>query len=72
MIICQLLFEPGMVMTIEPGIYIRSDDMDVPEIYRGIGIRTEDNILVTQSGCENLSEDIAKTVDEIEAMCKSR
>ncbi len=68
----ELPFEPGMVLTIEPGIYICKDDMDVPEIYRGIGIRTEDNILVTEDGCENLSEGIAKTVDEIEAMCRNR
>ncbi len=67
----DVLFAPGLVMTIEPGIYIREDDMDVPEVYRGIGIRIEDNILVTKSGCENLSEGIAKTVDEIEAMCQS-
>lgn len=66
----ELPFGPGMVLTIEPGIYIREDDRDVPEIYRGIGIRTEDNILVTDNGCENLSAGIAKTVDEIEAMCK--
>lgn len=65
----ELPFEAGMVLTIEPGIYIREDDGEVPEIYRGIGIRTEDNILVTEDGCENLSGGIAKTVDEIEAMC---
>jgi Xaa-Pro aminopeptidase len=42
--------------------------MDVPQVYRGIGIRIEDNILVTHKGCENLSRGIAKTVDEIEAL----
>jgi len=68
----ELPFEAGMVLTIEPGIYIREDDRDVPERYRGIGIRIEDNILVMQSGCENLSEGIAKTVDAIEAMCKKQ
>jgi Xaa-Pro aminopeptidase len=67
----DVLFAPGMVMTIEPGIYIRDDDNDVPTQYRGIGIRIEDNILVTREGCDNLSEGIAKTVDEIEAMCRS-
>lgn len=66
----ELLFQPGMVLTIEPGIYIREDDSAVPEDYRGVGIRIEDNILITESGCENLSKDIAKTVDEIESMCK--
>jgi len=66
----SLVFVPGMVMTIEPGIYIRSDDESVAEKYRGIGIRIEDNILVTEEGHENLSSMIAKTVEEIEAMCK--
>jgi Xaa-Pro aminopeptidase len=64
----EIRFAPGMVLTIEPGIYIRADDMDVPQVYRGIGIRIEDNILVTHEGCENLSSGIAKTVDEIEAL----
>ncbi len=64
-----LLFEAGMVLTIEPGIYIREDDPDVPERYRGIGIRIEDNILVTETGYSNLSEGIAKSVAEIEAAC---
>jgi Xaa-Pro aminopeptidase len=59
-----------MVMTIEPGLYIRADDESVPLQYRGIGIRIEDNILVTDSGYENLSAMIAKTVDEVEAMCQ--
>ncbi|WP_345977021.1 aminopeptidase P N-terminal domain-containing protein [Sulfurimonas sp. HSL3-7] len=66
----EIPFAPGMVMTIEPGIYIRADDMEVPERYRGIGIRIEDNILVTQEGRENLSEGIAKSVEEIEAVCR--
>ncbi len=65
----ELLFQAGMVLTIEPGIYIREDDGEVPERYRGIGIRIEDDILVTEAGCENLSIGIAKTVDEIEVMC---
>jgi len=66
----SLVFEAGMVMTIEPGIYIRADDESVPEKYRGIGIRIEDDILITEEGCENLSSMIAKTVDEIEEMCR--
>ncbi|MDD4854523.1 MAG: aminopeptidase P N-terminal domain-containing protein [Sulfuricurvum sp.] len=67
----SLVFCAGMVMTIEPGIYIRADDESVAEKYRGIGVRIEDNILITAEGCENLSSMIAKTVDEIEEMCKS-
>ena len=66
----EMRFAPGMVLTIEPGIYIRSDDMEAPERYRGIGIRIEDDILVTEEGCENLSEGIAKSVEEVEAICK--
>jgi Xaa-Pro aminopeptidase len=67
----SLVFVPGMVMTIEPGLYFRADDESVPERYRGIGIRIEDNILVTESGYENLSSMIAKDIDEIEAICRS-
>jgi Xaa-Pro aminopeptidase len=67
----EIPFAPGMVMTIEPGVYIRDDDTEVPEVYRGIGIRIEDNILVTETGSENLSEGIAKSVEEIEAICKA-
>lgn len=67
----SLAFEAGMVMTIEPGLYFRADDESVPERYRGIGIRIEDNILVTIDGYENLSAMIAKTVDDIEAVCQS-
>ncbi len=67
----SLVFKAGMVMTIEPGIYIRADDESVSLKYRGIGIRIEDDILITESGCENLSFMIAKTVEEIESMCRS-
>jgi len=66
----SLAFAPGMVMTIEPGIYIRSDDETVDIKYRGIGIRIEDDILITSEGCENLSVMIVKTVDAIEKMCR--
>lgn len=59
----------GMVLTIEPGLYLRADDEEVPEQYRGIGIRIEDDILVTESGCENLSAAVAKTVEEVERAC---
>jgi len=62
-------FEAGMVLTVEPAIYLPKDDLDIPEAFRGIGIRTEDNILVTNTGHENLSREIAKSVEEIEKMC---
>lgn len=60
----------GMVFTIEPGLYFQPDDLTVPEEFRGIGVRIEDNILVTESGAENLSIDIPRTADDVEAWLK--
>lgn len=59
--------EPGMVFTIEPGLYFQIDDLTVPEEYRGIGVRIEDDILMTADGPVNLSAHIPRTADEIEA-----
>jgi Xaa-Pro aminopeptidase len=61
------VLEPGMVFTIEPGLYFQPDDLSVPEEYRGIGVRIEDNILVTTTGAENLSIGIPRTADDVEA-----
>ncbi|GAA1684913.1 aminopeptidase P family protein [Microcella alkalica] len=61
------VLEPGMVFTIEPGLYFQPDDLTVPEEYRGIGVRIEDDVLVTADGCESLSAGIPRTADEIEA-----
>jgi Xaa-Pro aminopeptidase len=61
--------EAGMVITIEPGLYFAPDDETVDVAYRGIGIRIEDDILVTESGSRNLTADAPKTVLEIEAAC---
>jgi Xaa-Pro aminopeptidase len=61
------VLEPGMIFTIEPGLYFQPDDLTVPEEYRGIGVRIEDNILVTESGAENLSIGIPRTADDVEA-----
>jgi len=61
------VLEAGMVFTIEPGLYFQPDDLSVPEEYRGIGVRIEDNILVTAEGAENLSVGIPRTVDDVEA-----
>ncbi|MDD9207163.1 aminopeptidase P family protein [Georgenia sp. 10Sc9-8] len=59
--------EPGMVFTIEPGLYFREDDLAVPEELRGIGVRVEDDVLVTAEGVENLSAGLPRTPDEVEA-----
>lgn len=61
-------FEPGMVMTIEPGLYIPKHDESVDEKWRGIGIRIEDNVLVTEQGYENLTVNAPKSVAEIESL----
>ncbi|EKN4692077.1 Xaa-Pro aminopeptidase [Yersinia ruckeri] len=61
------ILEPGMVLTIEPGLYI-APDADVPMEYRGIGIRIEDDILITETGNENLTAKVVKKVEEIEAL----
>ena len=58
---------PGHVFTIEPGIYI-SQDANVPDKYKGIGVRIEDDILVTENGYEVLSKDAPKEIDEIESL----
>nr|WP_284246554.1 Xaa-Pro aminopeptidase [Thalassotalea insulae] len=61
-------FEPGMVMTIEPGLYFPLTDDSVEEKWRGIGIRIEDNVLVTDQGHENLTVNAPKSIAEIEAL----
>jgi Xaa-Pro aminopeptidase len=69
---CSRPFEPGMVFTVEPGLYVAEDATDAPERFRGIGIRIEDDILITDSGHENLSVDCPKTRTEIEAVARDR
>jgi Xaa-Pro aminopeptidase len=61
--------EPGMTLTIEPGLYV-APDAEVPERYRGIGIRIEDDVLITDTGAEILSRDVPKDPDEIEALMR--
>lgn len=60
--------KPGMVLTVEPGIYISPDNKNVDKKWRGIGVRIEDDVLVTQHGCEVLSKNLPKTCDDIEAL----
>jgi len=62
------LLEPGMVMTIEPGIYIAPNDYSVEEKWRGIGVRIEDDVVVTKTGNQVLSKDVPKTTLDIEAL----
>ena len=56
----------GMVITVEPGLYIQPDDEKFPPEYRGIGIRIEDDVVITEDGCINLSEKLPRHPDEIE------
>jgi Xaa-Pro aminopeptidase len=58
--------EPGMVLTIEPGLYMQPDDATVPARYRGIGVRIEDDLVVTESGSETLSAGIPRTAADVE------
>ena len=62
------VLEPGMVLTVEPGLYIDPDDDDVPESFRGIGIRIEDDVLVTQDGYEVMTAATPKSIADVEAL----
>jgi Xaa-Pro aminopeptidase len=61
--------EPGMVLTVEPGIYISPEDDTVPADWRGIGVRIEDDVLVTEAGYEVLTAGIPKSVEEVRRAC---
>lgn len=58
--------EPGMCLTVEPGLYFQPDDLTVPEEYRGIGVRIEDDILVTEDGNRNLSDGLPRRSRDVE------
>ncbi|XP_059090503.1 xaa-Pro aminopeptidase 3-like [Tigriopus californicus] len=64
-------FKPNMVITVEPGLYIPQSMKSVPEEFRGIGIRIEDDVLITSSGYEVLSKSCPKTIDQIEMLIQS-
>ncbi|MFF3316331.1 aminopeptidase P family protein [Streptomyces sp. NPDC003035] len=61
------VLEPGMVLTVEPGLYFQPDDLTVPEEWRGIGVRIEDDLVVTDGGHENLSAGLPRSADDVEA-----
>jgi len=66
------ILRPGMVLTIEPGLYVRpTPDMpQVPECFHGIGIRIEDDAIVTENGCELITRDVPVEGDEIEVLMR--
>ena len=61
-------FEAGMCLTIEPGIYVPKNDTDAPAKFRGIGVRIEDDILVTKEGHINMTVLVPKEIDEMLAL----
>jgi Xaa-Pro aminopeptidase len=65
------ILEPGMVLTIEPGLYIPPDCKKIDKKWCGIGIRIEDDVLVTQDGCEVLTASVPKTIAEIESIMQA-
>jgi len=62
------VLEVGMALTVEPGIYIAPNNQNVAKKWRGIGVRIEDDVVVTKTGCEILTQGVPKTVAEIEAL----
>ena len=58
--------KPGMIITVEPGLYFKADDELVPVELRGNGVRIEDDVLITEDGCENLSAAMPRSADEVE------
>ncbi|NNE67375.1 MAG: M24 family metallopeptidase [Pyrinomonadaceae bacterium] len=65
-------FAPGMVLTVEPGIYVPANDKKAPPRFRGVGVRIEDDVLVTEDGNRNLTTKVPKEIDEIEAIMNGR
>jgi len=67
----QGVLKAGMVLTVEPGLYFQVDDLHAPERLRGIGVRIEDDVLITETGCEVLSKHIPSQADDVEAWMRS-
>ncbi|WP_372652995.1 aminopeptidase P N-terminal domain-containing protein [Halobacteriovorax sp.] len=63
-------FQKGMCFTIEPGLYFQKDNVNIPEHFRGLAVRIEDDILITESSHENLTAMIPKEIKEVEAACQ--
>jgi Xaa-Pro aminopeptidase len=61
------VLQPGYALTVEPGLYFQTDDLTVPEELRGIGVRIEDDVVVTADGCRNLTAALPRSADDIEA-----
>ena len=68
LIISGVIYEPGMVVTVEPGIYISPDNTSVAEKWRGLAVRIEDDIAVTKTGCEDLTAGVPKRRSDIESL----
>ena len=62
-------FRPGMVLTVEPGLYFDRSDRSIPKEFRGIGVRIEDDVLVTRSGNRVLTAGVPKEIRDVEAAC---
>lgn len=65
-----LVLKPGMALTVEPGLYVHEDDEQAPAELRGIGVRIEDDVIITENGYLNLSIKMPKTVVDVEAACR--
>jgi Xaa-Pro aminopeptidase len=61
------VLQPGYALTVEPGLYFQTDDLTVPEELRGIGVRIEDDVVVTADGCRNLTAALPRSADDVEA-----
>ncbi len=71
-VMTEKVLKPGMIITIEPGLYFSPNDKTAPEKYKGFGVRIEDTILVTENGYEILSKNAPKEIDEIEKLMKKK
>ncbi len=71
-VMTEKILKPGMIITIEPGLYFNPKDKNAPEKFKGFGVRIEDTILVTETGFEILSKNVPKEIDEVEKLMKKK